>query len=57
MNLLKFSLWNDLRIDNSRHGAVHVLWNFSRIKIAIQHQVIDQMKGHIFLNVLMPMVF
>ena len=25
---------NILRIDNSRHGAVHVLWNFSRTKIA-----------------------
>ena len=24
----------DLRIDNSRRGAVHVLWNFSRTKIA-----------------------
>ena len=23
-----------LRIDNSRRGAVHVLWNFSRTKIA-----------------------
>ena len=23
-----------LRIDNSRHGVVHVLWNFSRTKIS-----------------------
>ena len=23
-----------LRIDNSHHGAVHVLWNISRTKIA-----------------------
>ena len=26
--------WVTLRIDNSRRGAVHVLWNFSRSKIA-----------------------
>ena len=25
---------SQLRIDNSRHGAVQVLWNFSRTKIA-----------------------
>ena len=27
-------LSGDLRIDNSRRGAVHVLWNFSRTMIA-----------------------
>ena len=30
LELMKYNL----RIDNSRRGAVHVLWNFSRTKIS-----------------------
>ena len=30
----QFLCTSNLRIDNSRRGAVHVLWNFSRTQIA-----------------------